>query len=65
MTLAGGYVLHLDATHEGDAPALMTGMDSLSEIVLANVKIPLNMLNILPLFARTAAVLWESGRLRP
>ncbi len=40
MTLAGGYVLHLDATHEGDAPALMTGMDSLSEIVLANVKIP-------------------------
>lgn len=40
MTLAGGYVLHLDATHEGDAPALMTGMDGLSEIVLANVKIP-------------------------
>jgi hypothetical protein len=40
MTLAGGYVLHLDATHEGDAPALMTGLDSLSKIVLANVKIP-------------------------
>ncbi|MDP1541801.1 MAG: hypothetical protein Q8L99_01455, partial [Polycyclovorans sp.] len=39
MTLAGGYVLHLDATHEGDAPALMTSMDSLSQIVLANVKI--------------------------
>ena len=40
MDMAGGYVLHLDATHEGDAPALMSGMDSLSEFVLANVKIP-------------------------
>ncbi len=40
MELSGGYVLHLDATHEGNAPALMTGMDSLSEIVLGNVKIP-------------------------
>jgi hypothetical protein len=33
-------VLHLDATHDGDAPALMTGIDSLSKIVLANVKLP-------------------------
>jgi hypothetical protein len=40
MEFAGGYVLHLDATHDGDAPALMTGMDGLSEIVLANVKLP-------------------------
>jgi hypothetical protein len=40
MRLSGGYVLHLDATHEGEAPALMTGIDSLSKIVLANVKIP-------------------------
>jgi len=40
MMLSGGYILHLDATHEGDAPALMTGMDSLSEIVLGNIKIP-------------------------
>ena len=40
MRLAGGYVLHLDATHDGEAPALMTSMDSLSKIVLANVKIP-------------------------
>ncbi len=40
IEMAGGYVLHLDATHEGDAPALMSGMDSLSEFVLANVKIP-------------------------
>jgi hypothetical protein len=40
MKMAGGYVLHLDATHDGDAPALMTGIDSLSKIVLANVKLP-------------------------
>lgn len=36
----GGYILHLDATHEADAPALMTGLDSLSEFVLDNVKLP-------------------------
>jgi hypothetical protein len=40
MGLSGGYVLHLDATHDGNAPALMTGMDSLSKIVLGNVKVP-------------------------
>lgn len=40
MIFAGGYVLHLDAAHDGDAPALMTGLDSLSKIVLANIKIP-------------------------
>lgn len=40
MGLSGGYILHLDATHDGSAPALMTGMDSLSKIVLGNVKIP-------------------------
>lgn len=40
MALSGGYILHLDATHAGDAPALMTGLDSLSKIVLANIKIP-------------------------
>jgi len=40
VALSGGYILHLDATHAGDAPALMTGLDSLSKIVLANIKIP-------------------------
>ena len=40
MRMTGGYVLHLDATHEGDCPTLMTGMDSLSKFVLANVKLP-------------------------
>ena len=40
MNMAGGYVLHLDAIHDGGAPALMTGLDGLSKIVLANVKLP-------------------------
>ena len=40
MNRRGGYILHLDATHEGNAPVLMTGMDGLKQIVLANVKIP-------------------------
>ena len=40
MDFNGGYVLHLDAAHDGDAPALMTGMDGLSKIVLANMKLP-------------------------
>lgn len=40
ITMAGGYILHLDATHEGGSPALMTGIDSLSQFVLANAKIP-------------------------
>ena len=26
MQMAGGYILHLDAMHEGDSPALMTGI---------------------------------------
>ncbi len=34
----GGYVLHLDATCEGDSPHLMTGMDGITEIVLENEK---------------------------
>lgn len=40
MTMAGGYILHLDATHDNGSTALMTGMDSLSEFVLANIKLP-------------------------
>lgn len=40
MQRRGGYILHLDATHEGDAPALMSVVDGLSRIVLGNVKIP-------------------------
>ena len=37
MKHKGGYILH---NTRGDAPALMTGLDSLSKIVLANIKIP-------------------------
>lgn len=40
MSINGGYILHLDALHDSDAPALMTGIDSLSKTVLANVKLP-------------------------
>ena len=40
MRRNGGYILHLDALHDSDAPALMSGIDELSHIVLANVKIP-------------------------
>ena len=35
----GGYILHLDATCEGDSPHLMTAMDGITEIVLENVKL--------------------------
>jgi len=40
MQRRGGYILHLDATCEGGSPMLMSSMDSISEIVLGNVKLP-------------------------
>ena len=40
MQSRGGYVCHLDATCEGRDPFLMSSIDSLSEIVLGNVKLP-------------------------
>ena len=40
MALNGGYVLHLDGTFDGQGPMLVSGLDSLSRIVLANVKRP-------------------------
>lgn len=40
MNSAGGYILHLDATCEGDSPHLMTGLDEISRFVLDNIKIP-------------------------
>mgnify|MGYP004265952489 CR=1 FL=1 len=36
----GGYVLHLDVTCDGQEPLLMSGLDSMSQIVLGNVKSP-------------------------
>lgn len=40
MQSQGGYILHLDGTCEGGGPMLMSTLDSLSEIVLGNVKVP-------------------------
>ncbi len=40
MQRRGGYVLHLDGTKEGASPLLISSLDSLSEIVLGNVKVP-------------------------
>jgi len=40
MRLKGGYMLHLDATFDGQGPMLMTGLDSITDIVLGNVKLP-------------------------
>ena len=40
MRTEGGYVLHLDGTCESGGPMLMSSLDSLSEIVLGNVKVP-------------------------
>jgi hypothetical protein len=40
MQLKGGYVLHLDSTCQDKDPLLMTGLDSIMEIVLGNVKLP-------------------------
>jgi hypothetical protein len=40
MQSRGGYICHLDATCEGGNPMLMSSIDSLSHIVLGNVKLP-------------------------
>jgi hypothetical protein len=40
MRTRGGYICHLDATCEGRDPFLMSSIDSLSHIVLGNVKLP-------------------------
>ena len=40
MREQGGYILHLDGTCEGGGPMLMSSLDSISEIVLGNVKVP-------------------------
>ena len=40
MQTRGGYICHLDATCEGGDPLLISSIDSLSGIVLGNVKLP-------------------------
>ena len=39
LRLNGGFILHLDETYEDKSPLLMTSLDSLSEIILSNIKI--------------------------
>ena len=53
MHTRGGYICHLDATCEGGNPLLMSSIDSLSEIVLGNVKMPSESeANIVPFLER-------------
>jgi hypothetical protein len=53
MQSRGGYICHLDATCEGRDPLLMSSIDSLSEIVLGNVKLPAeNEKHIVPFLER-------------
>jgi len=40
MHQRGGYIFHLDATCEGRDPILMSSLDSMSQIVLGNSKLP-------------------------
>jgi hypothetical protein len=40
MRRNGGYVLHLDGTFDGHGPLLMSGIDSITQVVLANAKLP-------------------------
>ena len=40
MAAKGGYILHLDATCEGDSPQLFSCLDEISQIVLGNRKMP-------------------------
>lgn len=70
MMYNGGYVLHLDGTCEGSSPVLMTGLDSLTEIILGNVKLPSENANqIIPflkeiktLFGKPIATVHDMGR---
>ena len=39
MHAKGGYIFHLDGTCDGSSPHLLSGLDSISEIVLANTKL--------------------------
>ena len=40
MHRKGGYIFHLDGTCDRRGPMLLSGLDSISEIVLGNVKLP-------------------------
>ena len=70
MACNGGYILHLDGTCEGTGPVLMTGLDSIMNIVLGNVKLPSEKAedivpflgNIKKQFGRPIALVHDMGR---
>ncbi len=53
MALKGGYILHLDGTCEGKGPVLMTGLDSIMNIVLGNIKLPSEKAEVIVPFLNT------------
>jgi hypothetical protein len=70
MHITGGYILHLDGTYDGRGPILMSGLDSITEIVLSNIKVPSEKADeIIPflrqikkLFGRPKAIVHDMGR---
>ena len=70
MRQRGGYILHLDGTCDGKGPVLMSGLDSISEIVLGNIKLPSEnadeivpfLENIRKLFGIPIAIVHDMGR---
>ena len=70
MLQRGGYILHLDGTCDGKGPVLMSGLDSISEIVLGNIKLPSEkaeeiipfLENIRKLFGIPIAIVHDMGR---
>lgn len=70
MQLKGGYMLHVDGTFDTTGPMLMSGLDSITEIVLGNVKIPSEkaakiipfLRRIARLFGQPLAVVIDMGR---
>ena len=40
MSLNGGYLLHIDATCDNGTPLLLSGLDSITGIILWNTKVP-------------------------
>jgi len=70
MHQRGGFILHLDGTCDGKGPVLMSGLDSISEIVLGNIKLPSEkaeeiipfLEHIRKLFGVPAAIVHDMGR---
>lgn len=70
MQFKGGYILHIDGTCDGDSPMLMTGLDSVSNIVLGSVKLPSEkaekiipfLRELIGLFGNPLAVVHDMGK---